>query len=393
MKLLKSFFSLSLILLISYPFTALATETRLNSMGGTKLYTRDNTDIFTFPGTIHQYAGQAVGELRAKGNNDQYSIGFQTEEESFGTFGVYLNNPVDYYFQDIKDQLNYLQNVEIERKIDVFYGRKLTGFDLGLHVSLAIDRWLDEDPNGDGNKDDKHKESAHLFSVGAGVSSDLFDVAAEFDFPGFKAEVAKEEETIGATGIGLNGRMYLGNKEGLEIIPVGQFYIGPGNYKYDMGITGAKTEEIDINKLELALGLGFNYHIDKNNLLILGVKGFGLDKFSYDEKDGDEGSGQTMTLPGVYFGIESQIKPWLTGRFGGSQIYRSTKETYKPKDGKETSESIFDDDFGLTFGLGLHFGDFTLDALIDEGLFFDGPNFISGTNEVMSTQLSLLYNF
>ena len=94
-----------------------------------------------------------------------------------------------------------------------------------------------------------------------------------------------------------------------------------------------------------------------------------------------------------YFGIESKIKPWLTGRFGGSQIYQNTKDTYKPKGGKETSTSTFDDDFGLTFGLGLHFGDFTLDALIDEGLFFDGPNFISGTNEVMSTRLSLLYNF
>ena len=44
------------------------------------------------------------------------------------------------------------------------------------------------------------------------------------------------------------------------------------------------------------------------------------------------------------------------------------------KGGLEVSDSENSSDFALFFGFGVNFGNFTLDASINEGLFFDGPD-------------------
>ena len=104
------------------------------------------------------------------------------------------------------------------------------------------------------------------------------------------------------------------------------------------------------------------------------------------DKNGTETTNTTMILPGIYAGVESQIKSWLTGRFGLAQTYRSETVKTKPAQGNETEDTEHFKDFALTFGLGFNFGRFTLDAFVNEGLFFDGPNFISGTNEPLASK-------
>jgi hypothetical protein len=47
----------------------------------------------------------------------------------------------------------------------------------------------------------------------------------------------------------------------------------------------------------------------------------------------------------------------------------------------------------MTFGLGIMFGQFLLDARINEGLLFSGPNFISGTFEDIAYRISITYSF
>jgi hypothetical protein len=100
-----------------------------------------------------------------------------------------------------------------------------------------------------------------------------------------------------------------------------------------------------------------------------------------------------MTLPGVYLGVESKINDWLIGRLGASQVYQSLTETEKPYNEKETETTSYMTQFKMTFGLGITFGSFVLDASINEGLLFDGPNFISGSNEIIAHRLSITYNF
>ena len=71
-----------------------ATETRVSSMGGIGFYIRDNSNIFYFPGTVLQYQNQAVAELRAKNNDNLYTVGVHLAPSQGSTYGVYLNRPL-----------------------------------------------------------------------------------------------------------------------------------------------------------------------------------------------------------------------------------------------------------------------------------------------------------
>jgi hypothetical protein len=92
-------------------------------------------------------------------------------------------------------------------------------------------------------------------------------------------------------------------------------------------------------------------------------------------------------------GIESKIADWLIGRLGAAQVFQSTTFTSKPDGGDETETTSYATEFKMTFGVGITFGSFLLDMAINEGLLFDGPNFISGTQEPIASRLSITYAF
>lgn len=98
-------------------------------------------------------------------------------------------------------------------------------------------------------------------------------------------------------------------------------------------------------------------------------------------------------MPGLYMGLESRINNWLTGRVGAAQVFQTLKTKTKPFGGTETEDSDYNSNYELYFGIGVNFANFTLDAAINEGLFFDGPNFISGTTNAIANRLSLTYKF
>ena len=80
-----SFFTTFTIIITNSTYS---TETRMQSMGGVGLYTRDNSNIFHFPSTINSYANESIAELRAREDDTKYSIGLQTElgEKVFWVF-------------------------------------------------------------------------------------------------------------------------------------------------------------------------------------------------------------------------------------------------------------------------------------------------------------------
>jgi hypothetical protein len=156
---------------------------------------------------------------------------------------------------------------------------------------------------------------------------------------------------------------------------------------------GLTKTEIDYGLLDIAAGLGINYQINENNMIVIGLEPVGYASENRKVKDGDEFNETTMILPGIYIGVESHISSWLIGRLGAAQVYRKITEKYTPSGGDALEETYYDKEFKMTFGLGIMFGQFLLDARINEGLLFSGPNFISGTFEEMAYRLSITYNF
>lgn len=356
-----------------------ATETRVGSMGGVGFYMRDNSNIFVFPGTFYSYQNQVVGELRVKNDDYYYSIGIHLPVATKTVIGAYLNSPLN-----LNIPAGVVGNVELDRASDLFYGTKLDNFDLGINLRVGMDKFTSDA--------DTLEESARYIGIGAGLSNEKMDLGVLLEFPSASLEEGSFESSWSGFGIGFNGRFWLEKKGKFQLLPLVYGYYGSSSREIKPG-GGATTSETDYSNLQLAGGLGINYELNDDNLIVIGLEAIGYSKLSQEVKDGGESSVSTMTLPGIYMGIESKICDWLIGRLGAAQVFQSTTYTSKPQDGDETETTSYSTEFKMTFGVGITFGSFLLDMAINEGLLFDGPNFISGTQEPIASRLSITYAF
>jgi hypothetical protein len=215
--------------------------------------------------------------------------------------------------------------------------------------------------------------------------------------PSAKNEPAGDATELKWGGFGVSGagRLFLGQTT--KIVPVGVLSFRSTNS--DFGSDFGKIKFMDLN---LGLGVGLNHELNESNTLVMALEVLGIQSSAVDSSDIEVGEGGVkggkigyarVTLPGLYLGAESKIRPWLTGRLGAAQVYQAYATVYNPEDGPDEKSSYTNSQFNMSFGLGFNFADFTLDAAINEGLFFDGPNFISGSTEQMANRLSLTYKF
>ena len=356
-----------------------ATETRVSSMGGIGFYIRDNSNIFYFPGTVLQYQNQAVAELRAKNNDNLYTVGVHLAPSQGSTYGVYLNRPLSLP-QDILEAV--VPDLQLDRCTTLFYGGQSSGYDYGVMLSVATDK--DEEDSGE----ETVTQTAKYIGLNAGVSVDDYDLGLQIDLPNAKWEFADDEDKWHGIGIGLNGRYFSQRSDNMEAVLLAVLYYGSANRKWE-----EEDLDVDYGKLRLGLGGAINYRIDQNNMLVLAVEAFGYDKDNMNVKDGTETTYTVTTLPGIFVGVEAQVKSWLLGRLGARQVYQSVSEKTKPDGGDESEEVTYSSSFGVSFGLGIVFGNLQLDALFNEGLLFDGPNFISGHDNALANRISLTYHF
>ncbi len=369
------------ILLLSSDLSA--TETRVATMGGVGMYTRDNSNIFFFPGTINYYADQAVAELRAKNSDYDYTIGGQFKPNDRHVFGLYLNRPLQLNIpEDIAEE------VMLDRTIDFFFGVPIEDNKIGLHLAMGFDGYKDDgDPDVDTDDID---ETASYFGLSAGLSNEKIDVGVSLELPNLDSEVGDEKNEFSGTTFGVNFRAFLGDE--VEFVPLGIFSYTSSSHDFKSDTDPDLNTSRDIDRLTLGLGIGFNYRINRRNLLVLGIEALGMSQVKEKLEAGDF-TYTELTYPGVYFGVETQIAKWLTGRFGAAQIYQLNKEKIEPDDAADTESSSRSSSFNATFGLGFKFGDLELDIAFNEGLIFDGPEFISGSDEVLTDKISLTYKF
>lgn len=379
MKLLLVF-----LLVLSLSNQSNATETRVATMGGIGYFIQDNTNIFYFPSTLSQYSSQLNIEARQKLNVGSYTAGVHLPMNSM-VFAVYLNRPVNVIPAATLAGLN----VRMDNTTDFLGAFKLGKMGLGIRLSLGMDSYKDE------TVDPTLTESATYIGLGFGLSTTMFnmgvDMGVDIDIPLAFAEQGDDKMGYAGFGFGFNGRAHYQASKELQIVPVTVLYLAPAGYSVEDG-TGTLTDESYFS-FKFGLAVGLNYSINENNLLTMAIEALGYNRLGWDEKDVETGSESTFTLPGIYLGVESKIKPWLIGRLGAAQVFQSISETTKPDGGDEVTTTTRDSQYNVTFGLGIVLGDFIVDLALNEGLLFDGPNFISGTNERVSNRLSVSYSF
>jgi hypothetical protein len=361
-----------------------ATETRVATMGGNGYYMRDNSNIFVFPGTFYQYKKQAIAELRLKNNDQYYSVGVHIPVDTVNVLGVYLNRPLSIAIPAV----GFLEHVRLDRVTDLFYGRKLADYDLGLNASLGFDTYSDESSVED---EPKISEGIRYFALNGGISNEKMDLGIKFDLPSASRDVDSLTSTVNGYNLRVVYRYFYQWKNKIELLPLGILNYGSATQKQDIA-NQTEDVEVDYGNLTFGAGLGLNFHLNEKNLMVLGIEGIGYYKNTTETKDGPKNTYTVMTLPGIYFGIESRISKWFLGRLGAAQVHQRISQKSEMDD--YSSESVsYQTQFRMAFGLGITFGKFLLDASVNEGLLFDGPNFISGTTEPMTNRLSLTYAF
>ncbi len=378
----KYCFLMALVLLIAAS-SVYATETRVSSMGGIGFYTNDNSNIFFFPGTIYKYKGQIVGELRSRGDDNSYTVGVQYPWAKDKVLGVYLNRPISYAIP-----VGVAPDVALNYTSDVLFGMQMTNFDLGLRVSLGFDGYTSPDTG-----ILKIDESARYFAVAAGISNEKMDVGLLLDMPSAKWERDTLSRKWSGTGFGANARYFYG--EQTKLVPLVTFYTSSTSTKDTPNPT--PSSQIDYSRLNFGIGVGVNRQINDNNLFVLGLEVLGISKIKEEPKDTlqDGFENTARTLPALYMGVESKIRPWLIGRIGAAQVFQkiTEKQTGPAFPGRSRERSFDESNFNVSFGLGLNFGSFALDASINERMFFDGPYIISGYSNVLANRLSITYSF
>ncbi len=358
-----------------------ATETRVGSMGGVGMFIRDNSNIYIFPGAINFYKKQVIAELRYKSAPNNYTLGAILPMGN-SIVGFSLNTPL---FLRIPN--GNWSNVSLKNTLDIFWGMPLSGSKLGINFKMAMDRYSESAGS------NEIKETAHYFALTAGLSSVSYDFGAQIELPSVGYEVGSVSDKWGGFGFGVNGRYFigLGNSKQVSLVPTGTFFYRSTSKEYDSGVTGMKVATVDYGFIKFAGGTGIQYE-NNGNLFILGLEAFGYESMS-EKDENSESSNSIMILPGIYVGSEINITPWLVGRLGAKKIFAKASSSQKYSNQPETSGSGYVTSYNMTFGIGVHIGNLQIDATFNEGLLFDGPNFISGTGEPIAHRLSISYSY
>ena len=357
-------------------------ETRVFSMGQVGPFIYDNSNIALFPGAVMRYGNEVVTELRWKDTESSFSAEVRLPINSDYMIGLNFNRPITTYIPLTT------ASVELNETSDLYLGTHFAGHDVGLRLSLGRDGFSEDSTFGNPKVD----ESARYLELAGGISSDRYDLAGSLELPSVTSEQGKMSDKWSGLGLNFNGRYFHQLNEKMQIVPVVQMGLSSSSRKLDYG-TAQPDEETDYGILGLNLGVGVHYKIKEGNTLILAIDPFGYYRIKYKLKDVGETTITTVTLPRLYLGGEAAIKSWLVGRIGAYRAYQTITTKNKPDQGDAVESSVQQSPYNVSFGLGMKLGNFLIDIDINDGLLFEGPNFISGQSRDMVNRVSVSYLF
>jgi hypothetical protein len=261
---------------------------------------------------------------------------------------------------------SFMENVF--NKWNVMWAMGFETIDIGIHLERADQGYY---ADSDGEKDEDY---ISYQTLGLGLRWNMSDVSymdLAFDYTsvgftykemGVDATVEADKKSIMA----FRARMFYEWSDVITWVPY---------FNYKFGDLSLKSSETDyyvddcwgIKGYQFDLGLAANINVNDDNLIIVGIEPYGLYKGEPSECNGDAGSeDEKMTIfPGFVFGLESDVKDWLTFRIGCSKALM--KYEYKYSDATPTNfeESWTWAPFEWQLGLGFHVSDFDIDLLVN----------------------------
>ena len=387
------------ILVIAVAMPAFASDTRVRALGSmTAPFIEDDSNVFMWPATLVNYAnlvtvtagyydvvrwgddtGYYDSEMTAKFGLT-YGLG---EDNRFGVFGIWWqehtygpNNwglwagPGPDFSEDIFNKWNVMWALAFET------------IDIGISFNRADEmvKFESSDPATYPDEDMISYTTLGLgFAMELGDATNL-DLAFDYTTVGYTYQNGDTEiwEVDSKSAMALRGRMFYEWTDIITWVPYINYRTGNLSVK-----SNETTMPVDqcwgLKGFEFDLGLAANLNVNDDNLIIVGIEPYGLYKGEPSECGSDAGSGEiSMTiLPGFVFGLESDVKEWLTFRAGCSKAL--VKVTVKDEAGGITDElNLTGAPFEWQLGLGFHVGDFDIDMLLNKEVPFSMGYWITG---------------
>lgn len=360
---------------------AMASETRVMTMGGVNNIVKDDANIWIYPQTIIEYPNLFTAEFPSPGG-DFYkggaTFGFG-EAETAWALGTYFSK-TDF----AHDYFVYENGQKADHRINLLYGRELGGNPFGMNFGY----YKGGSENADTNTVANYEESFTRYELTFGYSPmPELELAAGFNMSSWtdtewdgaansgNGAVVDETKPDGNSDMFLMGRYWMAPRG--NCTPVAHFAFMNSKQGMETYIGDSLAMTVNKSTMTIDLGIGMNYDGGAD---VLVVTDFGITfaNTTYETTPGGgtmtEAKDGTTTLPYFKVGIDAKVFEWMDFRGGVTNDWEGNK--VEASDVEETTMSSAET---VTYlGAGFHWGDFEIDAMINQSFIQGGPYFISG---------------
>ncbi len=372
--------SLSLLLIASFVW---ATETRVLTLGNANHYVKDDYNIFIFPSAINSYKSMVVGEVDPNGFY-RFGVHYDVGEEN-GVIGMYFDQ-TEYALE------GFMPNVDgngiVEERLNLFYGRPLMDYLIGLNLTINRESKLV-----DGNPNDKSEESNTGIGIRLGMSMvENLDLSLSYMTKSFvNKDNAGDDITKPESNMEIDlmaGYRYQLNDE-VWLVPHALFGIGSMGYSIPNG------NKETWSSTTFDLGCGVNINPDENILLLFDF-GFYREGITHKTEppagSSVEEKESELRLPYFRAGLEGNVTKWWDVRFGVERFWQGMSDEHPV--GTDT-ETIKEGQTETTtyIGSGFTFGNLAIDIQLDPQFILRGPNFVSGQQGDIAQRASVKYTW
>ncbi len=406
-KYLASFVALAVLL---FEISAFASNTRTRSMGDVGLILRDHSNIWLFPSTMVRYRNLAILELGGQRELIYYlpaQAGFDPSGGGLIGFGASNRHVIGGFVGESSERLPFApfdpitgQPLAMNRRSDLFYGMKNASTSWGWQLTYASGGH--QSSSTFGGTTSNSETSARLIGLALGlthssIKNGIFDATLRYENHSFEVTSGSSVNVSSRGGhhIDLLSRWTKALNARVEIVPLLGFAIGSDGRDLGQGI-GSQSE--DLKQSWIFAGTGFNFRPDSNNVFSLGLSLL-RDQETTTTDMGSSATKLTQTtwrLPFVFGGVETTLFKWLQARFGFQKSLQSVSRktrTIGLSSNNESEDKRSEGPFELTFGLGIHYRNLTVDFSLDPDYFKRGVYVLSGSEGKMFNLVTVTYGF
>ena len=303
------------------------------------------------------------------------TIGIMLTRNDFNTFSIGKLDPLSGYGPGFSVIQAVPGTVPLNNNVEIFSSLQFKDLIFGLGIALAASKNNTKTPN-TGETD----ISASQFGINGGIIANftrnlMLDGGISFIFPGASAEPPAPATKITAsqTIIDINARLFWRYSEKLRFVPVLNFITASGSQE-------ANGQSGDLNSLtSISAGFGVEYTI--GDFLLVGGVGMNSNSWTIPSIPTiqPELQNSSFTFPIWNLGAEWTLLDWLTARLGytASTNNNTTQTGLGPTLVRENTVTQYTPGMA-TLGLGLKFGDFSLDGTINHDVLRQGLGNIGG---------------